>query len=210
MNFSFCSRGDFLECRRRARPGPGHCVQTRISTFICPSEASAMDARNADQLGSHFPVSPTSYAAVIGYQDTLRWWYGCPYFIPPDGVFGYGYGARLSEVTDGTSNTMFVRRGEPVQERGRSLVQHLIVCSGMVVHPRGFSPTAVETTAPKLNADLQIPDPNPSLDHRLGRQLDLRPGPSAPRPQRAGQFGFRSQHRGGADSPSSATAASVS
>ena len=108
MNFSFCSRGDFLECGVVPGQVQATALQTRISTFICPSEASAMDARNADQLGSHFPVSPTSYAAVIGYQDTLRWWYGCPYFIPPDGVFGYDYGARLSEVTDGTSNTMFV------------------------------------------------------------------------------------------------------
>jgi prepilin-type N-terminal cleavage/methylation domain-containing protein/prepilin-type processing-associated H-X9-DG protein len=174
-------------------------LQTRITMFICPSDPE-MYSRNADQLGTNVPVSQGSYAAVFGYRDTIRWWKGCPYgFFPPDGVFGQNYGARLSAIIDGTSNTMFV--GEASRFRNErdlwyntwSLAAGTPSCIPGVRRLAAFA-----TTAPALNADLRIPDPTPS--YSFTGDLDswiYDPDPKI-NARNAGQFGFRSQHPGGA------------
>ncbi len=57
--------------------------------------------------------------------------------------------------------------------------------------------TAFATTAPRLNADLQIPDPTPS--YSITGDLDswiYDPDPKV-NALNAGQFGFRSQHPAG-------------
>ena len=57
---------------------------------------------------------------------------------------------------------------------------------------------AFATTAPRLNADLQIPDPDPSLSSTgWVDSWVYDPDPKA-NARGAGQFGFRSQHPGGA------------
>jgi prepilin-type N-terminal cleavage/methylation domain-containing protein len=76
VNFAFGSGAPFPQ--NGVVPGQiqATALQARIATFICPSEPSAMTSHNADQLGTNVPVSQTSYAAVIGYRDTCRWWRG--------------------------------------------------------------------------------------------------------------------------------------
>ncbi len=140
-------------------------LQTRISTFICPLELSEMTARNADQLGTDSPVSQTSYAAVIGYRDTIHWWDGCPNgFYPPDGVFGRNYATRLSAIVDGTSNTMFVGEASRFRnERDLWYNTWSFAAAPPSSIPGVSRMAAYAMTAPRLNADLQIPDTIPSL-----------------------------------------------
>ena len=52
--------------------------------------------------------SPSSYAASFGTWDVWHWWYGCPTQIQGDGAFAFDMAYRLSAITDGLSNTMFV------------------------------------------------------------------------------------------------------
>ena len=168
-------------------------LQITLNTLICPSEASQMTYRSND-----WPTSMTSYAGVSGYYDVIRWWYGCPTFIPPDGMFAFQYYYSINAIRDGTSNTMFVGETSrfkadpddwanawtPVIWWGSSL-------SG-VSRIQGFA-----TTAPKPNADMQVPDPNPS--YSFTGDVDswvFDPDPSI-NARNAGQFGFRSQHPGG-------------
>ena len=170
-------------------------LQTQIQTFICPSETSEMTYRNQD-----FPSSQTSYGAVIGYKDTFRWWFSCLNQIPPDGVFGLSYSARISTITDGTSNTMFV--GEASRFRNETETWYnewsdaILWASSIdgVTRPAAFA-----TTAPRLNANLQIPDPTPTF--AITGDVDswiYDPDPTI-NARNAGQFGFRSQHPGGAN-----------
>ncbi len=175
-------------------------LQTRITTFICPSEPSEMTSRNADQLGTDSPVSQASYAAVIGYRDTFRWWYGCPYFVPPDGVFGLNYGTRLSGIVDGTSNTIFVGEASRFRNEVDLWYNSWSFAAGPPSSIPGVSRlTAYATTAPRLNADLQIPDPNPSYSYTGGLDSWVYDPDPKVNARNAGQFGFRSQHPGGAN-----------
>ncbi len=198
INFSFGVRG--LAAEFGVLPGQvqGTALQARVSTFICPSEASEMTARNADQLGPHFPVSPTSYAAVLGYLDTLRWWYGCPHYITPNGAFGCDYGARFSEITDGLSNTMIVGEASRFRNEVDVWYNTWSFAAAMSCIPGVSRAAALETTAPRLNADLQIPDPNPTLNPTGWVDSWIYDPDLCANARSAGQFGFRSQHPGGA------------
>ncbi len=201
VNFSFGARGNLPQFGVLPGQVQATALRARISTFICPSEPSEMTARNADQLGTDVPVSQGSYAAVFGYRGTCRWWKGCQYgFFPPDGVFGYDYGARLSEIVDGTSNTMFV--GEASRFRNEVDLWYNTWSIGARTPssiPGVSRLAAFATTAPRLNADLQIPDPNPTLNPTGGVDSWIYDPDSKVNPLNAGQFGFRSQHPGGAN-----------
>jgi prepilin-type N-terminal cleavage/methylation domain-containing protein/prepilin-type processing-associated H-X9-DG protein len=176
--------------------------QTRIDTYICPSEPSGWTLPSKDT-----PMSQTSYAAVFGYRDTFRWWCGCPYgFIPPDGVFGFSgalsYATRLSDVLDGASNTMFVGEASRFTNEVEPWFNTWTVADGNLFSwsiPGVKRITAFAFTAPRLNADLQIPDPNPTLNPT--GWVDSWVYDSDPKANAlgAGQFGFRSQHPGGAN-----------
>jgi prepilin-type processing-associated H-X9-DG protein len=58
---------------------------------------------------------------------------------------------------------------------------------------------AIATTAPKLNADLQIPDPNPTYSYTGDVDSWVYDPDPAVNALNAGQFGFRSPHPSGAN-----------
>jgi prepilin-type N-terminal cleavage/methylation domain-containing protein/prepilin-type processing-associated H-X9-DG protein len=171
-------------------------LQTRIATFICPSETSEMTWRSND-----YPATQGSYAAVIGFLDTFRWWYGCGYGpIPPDGAFGYDYPVPLRDVLDGTSNTMFVGEASRFTNEVETWYNTWTVAVWLGVGwssiPGVTRITAYATTGPRLNANLQIPDPEPT--YSITGQVDSWVYDPKANAREAGQFGFRSQHPGGA------------
>jgi prepilin-type N-terminal cleavage/methylation domain-containing protein/prepilin-type processing-associated H-X9-DG protein len=195
VNFSFVANADAPQ--NGVYPGQVQvtALQSQIKTFICPSEASEMTYRS-----NNFPTSQTSYAAVIGYKDTIRWWYNCPNQIPPDGVFGLNFGYKFSAVTDGTSNTLFVGEASRFRNEVESWLNEWSCALWWGSSIPGVTRLAgFATTAPRLNANLQIPDPVPSYSYT--GDVDswvFDPDPTI-NALNAGQFGFRSQHPSGAN-----------
>jgi len=195
VNFSFVANADTPQYGVMPGRVQVTALQTQIKTFICPSEPSEMTYRHPD-----FPASQTSYGAVLGYKDTIRWSFACPNQVPPDGVFGLSYSARLSSISDGTSNTMFVGEASRFRNEVETWYNEWSCAIWWGSSIDGVSRlAAVATTAPKLNANLQIPDPNPT--YSLTGDVDswiYDPDPKL-NALNAGQFGFRSQHPGGAN-----------
>jgi prepilin-type N-terminal cleavage/methylation domain-containing protein/prepilin-type processing-associated H-X9-DG protein len=195
VNFAFVANADSPEPPSAVFPGPVQvtAIQTQLATFICPSEPSPMSYRS-----QFFPSSQTSYSAMIGFKDTVRWWLGCPNQIPPDGVFGLNYGSRISAITDGTSNTLLV--GEATRFKNEVDTWYNEWSSALWFAssiPNVSRFCAFATAAPRPNANLQIPDPNPTFAFTG----DVDSWVYDPNPQvnalNAGQFGFRSPHPSG-------------
>ena len=89
--------------------------QTKLSSYICPSDTPAAQDPSGD-----FIVAQASYSACEGTQEQLIWNWGNS--TPPDatgqyastcnqgpgdGVFAPDWATRVSQLTDGTSNTLF-------------------------------------------------------------------------------------------------------
>jgi prepilin-type processing-associated H-X9-DG protein len=149
---------------------------------------------------TYFPSSQTSYSAVIGFKDTVRWWYQCPDQIPPDGVFGLNFGSRLSAITDGTSNTLLVGEASRFRNEVETWYNEWSSALWWGSSIAGVSRfAAFATTAPRLNANLQIPDPNPTFSFTGDVDSWVYDPDPAVNALNAGQFGFRSQHPAGAN-----------
>jgi prepilin-type N-terminal cleavage/methylation domain-containing protein/prepilin-type processing-associated H-X9-DG protein len=105
--------------------------QTKISSYICPSDTPA-----AGDPAGDFVVAQASYAGCEGTQETVAYhWAGlgtqppvatAPYANscnqgPSDGIFGPTYTQSIASVTDGTSNTlMFGEMSRFINEPGGS------------------------------------------------------------------------------------------
>jgi prepilin-type N-terminal cleavage/methylation domain-containing protein/prepilin-type processing-associated H-X9-DG protein len=195
VNFSFVANA--AAPQNGVYPGPAQvtALQSQISTFICPSESSPMTYRS-----DYFPTSQTSYAAVIGFKDTVRWWYNCPTQIPPDGVFGLNFGSHLSAINDGTSNTLFVGEASRFRNEVETWLNEWSCALWWGSSIPGVTRLAAfATTAPRLNANLQIPDPTPSYSYTGDVDSWVYDPNPAVNALNAGQFGFRSPHPSGAN-----------
>ena len=160
----------------------------RVGGYICPSDFPATPFTLSQ---SNNAYSQSSYSGSVGTIDILRFNFGCPNEIPPDGAFGKSLVYRITDFTDGTSNTLMVGEAARFKNDPDQWMNHwnraLYYSSALnrVTRHQGLA-----STTPKLNANLRIPDqpwPNPYT------------WANDPRNQTMGQFGFRSQHPGGAN-----------
>jgi prepilin-type N-terminal cleavage/methylation domain-containing protein/prepilin-type processing-associated H-X9-DG protein len=178
----------------------------RISTFVCPTDSTQtpLTSKLGNPNGQSFNAfSQGSYAGSVGTIDVFRWWCGCPVAsrdgivcvggveLMPDGAFGFNHTFRISEFTDGLSQTLLVGEfsrfrndPDPFFNEWNSVLPFKSTMVG-VTRPEGLA-----TVVPRINAGLAFPDvPQTSP---VGWRDD-------PRNRQFGQFGFRSQHPGGAN-----------
>ena len=102
-------------------------TKTRIGSFICPSDSGYTEPgsvhadRNyqtgvgfiaSGQTGPYLPGS-SNYIGVSGHLHNA---------IPNTGIVGRGTGVRMSEITDGTSNTYMIGERDTLRCRGGSWV----------------------------------------------------------------------------------------
>jgi prepilin-type N-terminal cleavage/methylation domain-containing protein/prepilin-type processing-associated H-X9-DG protein len=195
---------------------------TRISTYICPS-----DTTFTEEPAGFVQYVQTSYAPCRGYQENLsnNTTFGptptlnsnrC-FAIDGDGVFGSGISYKISDITDGTSNTIAV--GETSRFNGDAQVPgtnpnnfgNVRVPSGFFwggpgvpgwnndVRISGGAFTFVKVNAP---ADTQNASNNlnnlcnpPYITPTNTQQYFA----NTPGCQNLGQWGFHSNHPGGAN-----------
>ena len=179
-------------------PGIGYLQSTAfftvVDSFVCPSDLDTKASFLGGGNGNAY--SPTSYAASTGTNDVYRWWFGCPNMIPADGAFSVDDKTfKISEYRDGLSNTIFVGEKSRFINDPDDIFNfwNRSLWFGGAGHTR---PQGMASTGPRLNASLLIPEPggvwtapadSQSWIYQNGGGLEM------------GQFGFLSQHPGGAN-----------
>jgi len=183
---------------------------SQIATMVCPSDFKQTPYTAAESFNGY---SQTSYAGMAGTRDIWHWFCGCPVNfvggscagapeIEPDGMFGYNWTYKISDVIDGTSNTIFIGefarfKNDPdkiFNTWSRSL------WFGSNFGANTDRPEGMASSTPKINAAFQ-PSNNSNYPATLGPTNDTDGWlyTSSPNYQFLGQFGFRSQHPGGAN-----------
>jgi prepilin-type N-terminal cleavage/methylation domain-containing protein/prepilin-type processing-associated H-X9-DG protein len=208
INFSYASVG--MQASVSAGAINNTAFAGRVSSYICPSDSRQIPWSNKlinPNNQSYDAYSQGSYAGMVGTIDIFRWWCGCPVYaidgvvcvgqveLRPDGSFGYNFNFGEQEYTDGLSPTILVGefsrfRNDPdnlFNEWNSALYYDSQTIPG-VTRPQGLA-----TSVPKINANMRIPDEPPSLTfgpvnwYQDTETINF------------GQFGFRSQHPGGAN-----------
>ncbi len=164
---------------------------TKIAGYLCPSDL--MKTTNPGSPG----YSQSSYAGVQGNRDLWHYWYSCPAspssYGQPDGMFGFDYTYRVSDVQDGLSNTMFVGEQSRFRNDPDANFNFWTISGWFGTATPGVSrPTVLISTIAKPNASLLIPD----LGGDSAHTFDWHRNPSTPT-ELMGQWGFRSFHPGG-------------
>jgi len=165
---------------------------TKVNTYICPSESSQQRPYQIPGESS-VPYSMSSYAGVAGTYDIFRWWYGCPREIEPNGMFGKQYSYSIAENTDGSSQTIYVGetsrfKNPPDDERIFNEWTRTLWfgynASGSRTRPQGTALCYMRINGPLID---DIASNDPFLDGLNPIYKNM------------GQFGFRSNHPGGAN-----------
>jgi prepilin-type N-terminal cleavage/methylation domain-containing protein/prepilin-type processing-associated H-X9-DG protein len=168
----------------------------RIASYVCPSDQVNM------QTPSNFPgYSQGSYSGMAGYIEVWRYSYLPGYNddicrrLDANGIFGLNRNRRISDVRDGTSNTIFVGETSRFANEPQSIFNFWnsgfwVSDSLSAVSSRSMG---IAYCVPKINAPASLGDVIPIID----------PDPftwwQKPESLNYGQFGFRSQHPGGAN-----------
>jgi prepilin-type N-terminal cleavage/methylation domain-containing protein/prepilin-type processing-associated H-X9-DG protein len=191
---------------------------TQINSFICPSDPGQQPLPFS--VDGPAPSSPNayaqaSYAGMAGTFDIWEWYCGCPgaasggscsgqIWCQGDGVFNIDTVTRIEAITDGTSNTIavgeFARfKNDPDQEFN-TWSRALWLGSSLANTSR---PEGLASSAPRINAPFQASNattyPQGGWAFVTGDTdswLYIQNGVYA---LQYGQFGFRSQHPGGAN-----------
>jgi len=166
-----------------------------IASYICPSDSPQV----AKISGSGNYYSQSSYAASAGTYDIIHYWYGCPTEIPPDGAFGKQVSYRISNMTDGTSNTLFVGETSRFKNDPDAIMNEWNRTLWFGSSHAGVTRIqGIALAVPRINAPLAIPDIGAPPDPFLWFASTT---PTAPYAAwlNNGQFGFRSNHSGGAN-----------
>jgi prepilin-type N-terminal cleavage/methylation domain-containing protein/prepilin-type processing-associated H-X9-DG protein len=99
MNFSYAC---FNSSDNYGNAANSTVTDTRLSAFLCPSDTPP--TFNVVRVkGESFPAPGVNYYACTGSSLEHD---GTNTSGPPNGLFGYGIVIRISDVTDGTSNTI--------------------------------------------------------------------------------------------------------
>ena len=170
----------------------------KVASYICPSDTPSNPPSGYRWYGQG------SYSTVVGnnelslYRYTSQNPFDCKYILP-DGAFGINYTYKYSDIVDGLSNTLFV--GETSRFRNEPAtsvdVFNWYTTGGWYGDnfPNGSSRlVSYANTVPRINSP-EVPGSVNSAVTTLG-PIGWVADPNA---QKLGQFGFRSNHPGGAN-----------
>ena len=197
VNFTFAAGSVNSTLQYGVLPGAVQftAFSTVINTYVCPSD-SRMQASNTVAYDEGTAYSPGSYASNNGTIDTVH---GnlCWQYTASDGAFSRDWVYNAAAMVDGTSNTLFLGEASRFINDPEIYFNYWnrVAWVNSVVGLTGTTRTmGFATTAPRLNAGLQIPDP-PTVTPSTAWLVLGSTGDAT----QAGQFGFRSPHPGGAN-----------
>jgi prepilin-type N-terminal cleavage/methylation domain-containing protein/prepilin-type processing-associated H-X9-DG protein len=154
MNFSY---GCFNSVDSYGNAANSTVTDTRLSVFLCPSDTPPTFNVVRD-LGEGFPAPGVNYYACTGSSLEHD---GTQTGGPPSGLFGYGIVIRISDITDGTSNT--IAFGEWKVGDGDS---NKISIPNDIAYMNSY-PNGVTRNTPTMNAD--VADANGALQAWLNQ-----------------------------------------
>ena len=187
--------------------------KTTYAAFICPSDEPA-EPTPAGYIGT----TQSSYAGMAGMTELVWWGFGGDPAAPNanrcgdfdgEGPFGMSISYKVSDIRDGTSNTIFVgEKSRFINEPGGSNFNFAHIVGAFGGPPwGGTSPWANDTrvtglaySVPKINApaanNVDCFNGNPFGIPRYGYPAGWVNNQAC---LYVGQFGFRSNHPGGAN-----------
>jgi len=183
-------------------PGPIQttALLTRIGSFICPSDFSQSPYTSADGQPNQNPWGQASYAGSVG---TTYSFFVTPTCAPdtPDGAFANNTSYTIAAITDGTSNTIFA--GENSKFKNDPALDHAFNTWSQGGNytsralPSAARPQVLLFVGPKINGSLQATMPTFTTVNDIRNAILTTTG--NPQFITLGQYGFRSQHPGGAN-----------
>jgi prepilin-type processing-associated H-X9-DG protein len=113
--FFFFSWGDYWTGWQNTQT-PNPAFGALVDIYLCPADSRNLKVEDQDLGGGHTsPVAFTEYLGVAGFR--LAPWSGAPATIIPleknNGVLGFRSRVRITDITDGTSNTLIVGERPP-------------------------------------------------------------------------------------------------
>lgn len=187
---------------------------TQIPSYVCPSDGQETPYTISQSANGY---NQTSYGGMVGTFDIWHWYCGCPPGPPfsgscpsasnveckSDGIFQKNYTYKIAQVRDGLSNTIFI--GEACRYRNDPdpvmMFYSRVGWWGSAATPGAASrPSVLFSPIPKINGNFALDDQNvyPGQINATG-DVDSWLFVSSPDYRQLGQFGFRSQHPGGAN-----------
>jgi prepilin-type N-terminal cleavage/methylation domain-containing protein/prepilin-type processing-associated H-X9-DG protein len=209
INFNLNSGGGFPA----GTPHPNRTgLISQINSYICPSDFKQTPydiSQSANGYGQ------SSYAGSAGTFDIWHWYCGCPTSPPyggscpaannteikSDGAFMKNYIVRIANVTDGTSNSMFMGETSRFKNDPDAIFNFWSRVGWWASSVAGTSrPSVLASVIPKINAAFQLND-EANFPGQISPTGDVDSWMFVANPdfRKLGQFGFRSQHPGGAN-----------
>jgi len=185
----------------------------RINSFVCPSDFDQTPYPKSQSTNGY---SQSSYAGSAGTFDIWHWYCGCPPSPPyggscpsanyvriaSDGVFFDNVPQKISAITDGLSNTIFVGEFSRFKNDPDQIFNTWSRATWFgSASPGASRPEGMASVIPRINAGFVLNDtgvysPTTSPTGDVDSWLFNSGGPDW---RQLGQFGFRSQHPGGAN-----------
>ncbi|WP_435016333.1 DUF1559 domain-containing protein [Tundrisphaera sp. TA3] len=161
-------------------------LNTRVAVYVCPSDLRATPITGTN------PYSQGSYAGMFGTIDIIRYT-SCPNEVEPDGMFGRNRNYGLSDIRDGSSNTILAGEYSNFLRPLLSYGNYWSIFDW--IGPSAFpGVTTIQgglaSSVPRINANVVTPDV-PTTGSAEWRNV--------PAALEMGQWGFRSLHPGGAN-----------
>jgi prepilin-type N-terminal cleavage/methylation domain-containing protein/prepilin-type processing-associated H-X9-DG protein len=167
---------------------------TQVASFICPSDLQQIPYTLAQSNNGYGQIS---YAGNMGSKDIFRWYYGCPNTPvtgPGNGPFQPDIALGIKDITDGTSNTISCGETDRFKNDPDQVFQSWSRQAWFGSANGATRLNALANVVPQINATFAVPDIPPDTTY----YFDWDYNPTVPH-YLGGQFGFRSQHPGGAN-----------